>query len=185
ICWFSWHQHVWLAFGTVQWLRHALDRNLSQFVERPAAGGFVLTIPVDWLLGLLVGLVAIIPLHELIHGFFFWLFTGKSPRYGFNLLYAYAALPPQTYLCRNPYLIVTVAPLILITLITLIGIMLSPAFLVPTFVLVFVLNTVGSVGDVGVFFWLMGRPSSVYVEDVGDRMVVYAARCSDNDSLKH
>lgn len=143
---------TWLAVGTVRWLRPALAENLSQFIERPDAGGFVLTIPVDWLLGLLVGLVATIPLHELIHGFFFWLFTGKSPRYGFTLLYAYAAPPPQTYVCRNPYLVITAAPLILITLMTLIGIMLAPAFLVPTFVLVFVLNTVGSVGDVSVIF---------------------------------
>lgn len=167
---------AWLAFGSVRWLRPGLAENWSQFVERPATGGFVLNIPVDWLLGLLVGLVATIPLHELIHGFFFWLFTGKSPRYGFKLLYAYAAPPPQTYVCRNPYLVVTAAPLILITFITLIGIMLTPAPLMPAFVLMFVLNAVGSVGDVGVIFWLIGKPASVYVEDVGDRIVVYAAR---------
>lgn len=65
----------------------------------PAQSGFNGTIrftslPVilSFLLGIFVGLILItcvvLVLHELVHGFFYWLFTRQRPIFGFKGLYA-------------------------------------------------------------------------------------------------
>ena len=53
--------------------------------------------------------------HELIHGLFFWLFTGSAPRYGLGLSYAYAAAP-DWYIPRRKYQVTGLAPVVIIGL---------------------------------------------------------------------
>jgi len=73
--------------------------------------------PSGWItvLAILLALVAVLLLHELVHGAFFWLITRSRPRFGLQITYAYAAAP-DCYIPRNPYLVVGLSPLVLITL---------------------------------------------------------------------
>jgi hypothetical protein len=45
------------------------------------------------LLALLALVALILVVHELIHGFFFWVFTRSKPVFALHLAYAYAAAP--------------------------------------------------------------------------------------------
>ncbi len=84
------------------------------------SGEFTLTIT-PLLVALVVLIVitfAILVLHEMVHGLFFWLFTRARPRFGFKGAYAYAAAPGW-YIPRPQFLAVGLAPLLLISLVGL------------------------------------------------------------------
>ena len=61
--------------------------------------------------GIILGMMAI---HEAIHGLFFWIFTRSRPIFGLKLLFAYAGAPGW-YIPRNQYIVVGLAPLVLMT----------------------------------------------------------------------
>lgn len=77
--------------------------------------------------------------HELIHGMFFKLFRGKV-KYGFKGIYAYTMETSGMPLERDKFLIVLLAPLVIISLVSL----LSANWI---FQLIFFLNLLGSTGD--------------------------------------
>lgn len=125
-----------------------------------------------WLLALLATYAGVLILHELVHGLFFWLITRERPYFGLKQLYAYAAAP-DWYIPRNPYLLVGLAPLILITFL---GIILIP--FVSQFGLILLLfamtaNAAGAIGDIFVVGWLVNLPSGILVRDDGDTFAVY------------
>ncbi len=111
-------------------------------------------------------------LHELIHGFFFWLFTRTRPKFGFKLMYAYAAAP-DWYLPRNQHFIVGLAPLVLITLVGLLLLPVVPNFAVWPIVLMITANSAGAVGDMAMATWLLFQPQTALVRDVGDAITIY------------
>lgn len=124
------------------------------------------------LLWLLLGVVGVLILHELIHGVFFWLFTRDIPRFGFHFYYAYAAAP-EWYIPRNLFIIVGVAPFILITVA---GLLLLPgisAQSVNELLIILTLNAAGSVGDLIVVGWLMTQPRTMMIIDDGPAIVFY------------
>lgn len=92
--------------------------------------------------------------HELVHGLFFGIFGGH-PRYGagfkYLLPYFYAASPGDAFPLRR-MLVIGLAPLV-----TLSGLSLIAAFLVPAwagyFAVAFIGNTAGAVGDI----WMVNR----------------------------
>ena len=53
-------------------------------------------------------------LHEGIHGLGFWLATKTRPVFGLRLYYAYAAAP-EWYIPRNQFLLISLAPLLLLS----------------------------------------------------------------------
>lgn len=55
-------------------------------------------------------------LHELIHAFFFYMFTKEKPVIGIKSIYAFAAAP-EWYINKNEYLIISLSPMVLITII--------------------------------------------------------------------
>jgi hypothetical protein len=121
----------------------------------------------------IMALVFTVALHEMVHGALFWMYTGKPPVFGIHLTHAYAAAPGW-YLPRGQFWIVTLAPLVFVTLLgfALLGVV-APLLSLP---LIFAMctNIAGSVGDVGVAVWLMKQPRRCLVEDVGERIKVYA-----------
>jgi hypothetical protein len=127
-----------------------------------------------WIVHLVVAQVLVIVIHEAVHGAFFWLFTRARPHFGFKGLYAYAALPPGMYLPRNPYIVVGLAPLVLLTLLGLLLVPVTPPVVIPTLYLFVLLNAVGAVGDLLVTAWLLRYPSTALAQDVGDAMTVFA-----------
>jgi hypothetical protein len=121
----------------------------------------------------LATIVLVVTLHELVHGLFFWWFTGKRPHYGTGAGYAYAAAPPGWYLPRQQYFIVALAPLFVISIV---GLALLPLLPSAAFIYLFaalLFNAVGSVGDLVVVGWLLQRPPHTLVQDSGPAITIY------------
>ncbi|MFM8323117.1 MAG: DUF3267 domain-containing protein [Chloroflexota bacterium] len=111
-------------------------------------------------------------LHELVHGLFFWLFTGERPVFGLKLSYAYAAAP-DWYLPRSRYLIVGLAPLVALTALGLALLPGLPDELLGAWLLAMITSTSGAVGDLYVVGYLLTCPPASLVRDRGDGMAIY------------
>ncbi len=95
----------------------------------------------------LIVLVALnLVLHELIHGFFFRVFTGSKPIYALHLAYAYAAAP-DWFIPVRQYWVIGLAPLVLIDAVGLLLIFVAPAGWLMTIIFLVTLNTGGAIGD--------------------------------------
>lgn len=116
--------------------------------------------------------VGVIVLHEIVHGLFFWLFTGSRPVFALKIVYAYAGAPDWYLPCRQ-YMVVGVAPLVVITALGVLLLAVVPqGWLLP--VLLFTaLNAGGAVGDLGVAAWLLVQPAACLANDEGDRVTLY------------
>jgi hypothetical protein len=125
-----------------------------------------------WVILLTVIYIGILILHELIHGVFFWLITHERPRFGFKLIYAYAAAPGW-YIPRNPFLVVGLAPLVLISLFGILLIPAAPPFLLVCLLFAMTMNASGAVGDIYVTGLLLTYPSSSFIQDRGDIFMIY------------
>ncbi len=124
---------------------------------------------------LIIALVylGMIVLHEAVHGLFFWLYTQERPEFGFRGLYAYAGAP-DWYFAKRPYLLVGLAPLVLISLVGFIAMLLAPSGWIFPLLLFITLNASGAVGDIYAFFWILPKQEGILVQDFGDRMQVYS-----------
>jgi hypothetical protein len=123
---------------------------------------------------LLVILITVI-IHELIHGLFYWIFTRDRPVFAFKGAYAYAAVP-DWYIPRNQFVIVGLAPLVIVSLAV---ILLSP--LIPSNILIFMIasaafNAAGALGDMVIVGWTLLHPQHIYVCDHGDTFSLYNIR---------
>ncbi len=95
--------------------------------------------------------------HELLHGFAYMLFGGKV-KYGFKGLYAYAQEISGITLHRTQFLIVLLAPVTIISL--------SSVF-IPGCIgySIFLLNLLGSTGDLLMAFYLCRSDKNCYIID--------------------
>lgn len=140
---------------------------------RPFPGPLALALTSPYQILILLGIaLLVIVTHELIHGLFFWIFTRARPQFGFRGAYAFAAAP-DWYLPRGPYLLVGLAPLVVISAAGLALVAFVPAPAVPAVLLAITLNAAGAVGDLAVVAWLLTRPATCLINDHGDRFVVY------------
>lgn len=131
-----------------------------------------------FLLGVLVGLVLGVTLHEAVHGVFFLAFGGR-PRFGFKpwtrfgpVFYAAA---PGSYLNRPLYLAAGLAPAVLLTaaLAPILAFVAAEDLLASVVMWAFVLNVAGSAGDMLMMRKVMSYPRASRFEDTGDGFVVY------------
>jgi hypothetical protein len=127
------------------------------------------------LVALLAVIVLVTVMHELVHGLFYWLFTGTRPHFGFKGLHAYAAAP-EWYIPRERFLVVGLAPLVLLSLGGLAAIPFIPLLLVPALVLALIFNAVGAVGDLYASIWVLAHPRALLAHDTGDAITLYAAK---------
>lgn len=156
-----------LFFRAVFWLRPAdslASIELFSFRSIVDLGIFVAA---------LVGLTAAyIVLHEAVHGAFFWIFTGARPRFAVYWTHAYAAAP-EWYIPRIPFLITTLAPLVLISLAGLFVLRYAPqSWLLPTWYIL-TMNVSGAIGDLLVAYLLLRMPPTGLVQDCGDVITFY------------
>ncbi len=121
---------------------------------------------------LIVGLFAILILHELLHGFFFWIYTGELPSFGFRLVYAYASAP-NWYIPRNQFIMAGLAPFAGITLVGLIALPLVPEAFVAELLALLAFNAAASFGDLVMVGWLLSQPKTAMVRDVGAKITTY------------
>lgn len=116
-----------------------------------------------WLLLNIISYIVVLPLHELAHGaaFAFW---GGKPYYGTKLPMALYCSAKDQLFPRNSYLVVGLAPLVVITLAGLLFTFVVPAL--ASYVL-FALcgNVAGAAGDLWVSRRLFALPDSVFIED--------------------
>jgi len=110
--------------------------------------------PVMLLFALFAILGVMMCLHEALHGLFMWFFTGKRPRFGFKI-HPYAALPPDTYTSRNRGIIISLAPLVIVTVLGIPILLLFPLSYLWIPVIFLSFNGAGSVADLLVVGWLL------------------------------
>ncbi len=165
----------WLFLHAFVWLRPAaaVFLSLRGAVEAERGEGVALTLLLAWFIGGAIALVLVVVVHEAVHGLFFWLFTGRRPGFGLKGAYAYAAAPAGVYVPRNRYLVVGLAPLVLITLVGLLLVTVMPPVMLPALLVFVTFNAAGSVGDLLVSGWLLTFPPTVLAQDAGDVMTLY------------
>ncbi|HEY0753289.1 MAG TPA: DUF3267 domain-containing protein [Ktedonobacteraceae bacterium] len=136
------------------------------------------------LLGAFVGIiVGVILLHEMVHGVFFWLFSGQRPVFGMHWTYVYAAAPGW-YFPRWQYLIVGLAPLVLISLSGVLLLPLLPYAALPGVVLALVINATGAIGDIYITGCLLCKPRHLLVLDQKDQITWYGLSLAPADGVK-
>lgn len=159
----------------------ALFNGLLQVV-RPDSNNLILgftvnfTDPLSLFISVLVLIfvtIGMIFLHEAIHGLFFWLITREKPRFGFKVVYAFAGAPGW-YITKQPYIIVGIAPLVVITLVGFLLLLFVPSGWILPLLLFMTMNASGASGDIYTVFWLLSKPDNILVNDSGDRVKIYS-----------
>ena len=121
---------------------------------------------------IVVGSIAYIIVHELIHGFFMKRFSGIKPKYGYTFVYAYAG--SDAYFNKRDYLIIALSPLVILGVI----IAIINAFVPETWFWVIyfiqICNISGAAGDMYVTVKLLRQPADILINDSGVAMKVYA-----------
>lgn len=163
-----------ILFALFAWLFSAV-----LFALRPVEAQLGLAIGFSSVAGILLAVLTVIlttavmiVLHEVVHGLLFWLFTGAIPKFAYKVVYAYAAAP-SWYLPKRQYLVVALAPLVLLSLAGVGLMLLIPADLFFSLLLFLVMNASGSVGDLWVAVWLLRQPAACYANDRGDAVTLY------------
>lgn len=145
---------VALNLGAYAWHYHAVIAPLSF----PAI--------VLWIFLNILAYIVILPLHEAIHGLAFLLWGGK-PYFGTKLPFALYCGAKQQLFRRNQYLVVGLAPLVVITLAAIVLTLAAPGL--ASYVLFGTVgNFSGAAGDVWVAQRLWKQPSHILVEDTQD-----------------
>ena len=116
-----------------------------------------------WLVISVVGYCLMLPLHELLHGAAFLLWGGK-PYFGAKLPYALYCGAKNQLFRRDQYLVVGLAPLVVITLAGIIVTLVAPV--VAAYALaVTVGNVSGAAGDAWSVVRMLRLPATTLVED--------------------
>ena len=134
---------------------------------RPDIMTFSVTITLTNMLSALVLTVLILPLHEGIHGLFFWIFSRSRPVFGLRPLYAYAGAPTW-FFPRHQFAITTLGPLLVIGVVGLLLLLLAPISWALMIVFLVALNTGGAVGDLFVFIRLLKCSPTTFANDTGE-----------------
>lgn len=153
----------WLFVICARWLR-------PDFAEMLRAG-----LSFDMLSNLLrlVAVMAVaILLHELTHGLFFWVFARKTPEFGIGPGYAFAAMP-DWFFPKNQYLVVVLAPLLLLSGIGLALIALLPLAWLGLLLAGMTINAGGAIGDMYVAWRIAHESGPVWIKDTGDGFQLY------------
>ena len=127
---------------------------------------------IQFLLIVLGPMIVFILVHELIHGAFFWIFSHSRPIFGLRSGYAYAAAPGW-YFPRGQYLVIALAPLVLISILGMALVAVLPAGTIVAILVGVVANAAGSVGDIWIAFLVIREPSKIVIEDLGDGFNIY------------
>jgi hypothetical protein len=124
------------------------------------------------LLAVVVLYAAVIVLHEGAHGILLWWYSRSRPAFAFRGYYASAAAPGW-FFPRNQYIIVGLAPLVLLTALGFLILSFAPPTWFVAVISFMVLNASGAIGDMAVVFWLMRQPAVSLAFDVGEAVTVY------------
>ncbi len=121
---------------------------------------------------LLVGMIAYIILHELVHGIVMKYFGAKKIRYGFTGMYAFAGC--DYYFDKFSYIAVALAPVVLWGAVLLVLNLLVPARWFWVVYIIQIINISGAAGDAYVTAKFSRLPADILVFDRGTGMTVYS-----------
>ena len=113
-------------------------------------------------------------LHELIHGAFMSKYGGK-PSYGAGIAYfilPYLYATTKTVFTRNQFIVIAIAPLVVISLVG-IGIMAAFPSIAHWMFIPFIMNASGAVGDMWVTRNVLRYPKHVVLEDRKTGLIIY------------
>ena len=127
---------------------------------------------VSGILAFLLGFAGVLVLHELVHGLFFVIFTRSRPHFGLKQMYAYACAP-DWYIPRNQFLVVGLAPFILITLGGFVLLPLASVNLATFMLFALAVNASGAIGDLYTVVWILRFPANAFVCDHGEKFTIY------------
>lgn len=130
-------------------------------------------IPAQLMVATVIALALLMLIHELVHGVFYWHFSGKRPTLGIAWVGVCVAGPSGVYFPRNQYLIVGIAPLVLLTPVGLLLLLIVPAVLVPILILFVAFNAAGAAGDLLMVARLLSYSPNTLMQDIGTSVVVY------------
>lgn len=116
-----------------------------------------------WLVINVIGYFLILPIHEVVHALAF-LFWGGRPYFGTKLPLALYCGAKNQLFHRNQYLVVGLAPLVVLTLVGIIFTLLNPVLASYT-LFASLGNVSGAAGDVWTVARLLRLPKSALVED--------------------
>jgi hypothetical protein len=170
---------VWMLVSLVLFVAAAAGTGLLYALLRQSpfeSAGSLLLWPVAFL--------AVLPAHELIHAAFVRLFGGR-PRFGAGVKggmpYLYVTDPGRRF-SRNRFLVITLAPLVLIDAFALALILVRPSWSWAAPALVG--NTSGAVGDLWVAGLLVRFPSWAQVEDRTLGLAVWPAHGHSREEVR-
>lgn len=131
------------------------------------------TIPAQLIVDTVIALALVMLIHELVHGMFYWHFSGKRPTFGITWVGIYVAAPSEVYFPRNQYLIVGIAPLVLLTLVGLLLVVIVPVVIAPILILFVAFNAAGAAGDLLIVARLLSYSPNTLMQDIGTSVIVY------------
>jgi len=111
-------------------------------------------------------LLAVMVIHELIHGLFFYIFTKEKPAFGFKHTFAYAGAP-LWFISKSRYYYVTLSPLIIISLAGILLMQISPSEISYFIFMTVSAHAAGCVGDIWISLYLLKMPGKSYINDTG------------------
>lgn len=112
---------------------------------------------IDMVIAIILLMIPITLVHEVIHGIGYSVFGGKV-KFGFKGIYAYTQEISGVVLHRTKFLVVLLAPVTIISLLTiLIGTTIGS--------IIFILNFLGSIGDIIMAIYLCKGHSESYIID--------------------
>ncbi len=123
---------------------------------------------------LLVGIPVYLVLHELVHGVFIRLFSGRKVSYGFTGLYAYAG--SDAYFGKVHYIIIALAPIVVWgVVLALVNCLVAQDWWWVVY-FIQIINLSGAAGDLYVTCRFIRLSPDILVRDSGTAMTVYAPR---------
>lgn len=123
---------------------------------------------------LILGVVLALTLHELTHGIAMQIF-GAKPKYGalWAQMMFYATAPGFAF-ARNHYVVIALAPLVVLSLLIILGMWLLQGTLwVALLAVAGVMNASGAVGDMWITLIVLRYPTAAYVVDERDGVRIF------------
>jgi hypothetical protein len=135
---------------------------------------------IDQIVSVLAAILITVALHEYLHGMTMKIF-GAKPNYGFKWkqLLFYATCPGHAFQ-RNHYIVVALSPLVLLTLLFVLGIwLLKGTGWVALLGICGVLNASGAIGDIWMSGVALRYPPTAYIVDEQDGMRVFLPKSEE------
>jgi hypothetical protein len=171
----------WLLVLFVNTLRPtALDGMRLRDLLSTTTTGSSLAIPPALFRNFGLAVITTVIVHELVHGLFYWLFSSRRPKFGFQGLFPYAAAPIGVYFPRNQFLTIGLAPLVLLTTVGLLLITIVPIAFVPLLLFFVAVNASGAGGDLIMAIRLMSFSADTMMEDNDAGVTIYRSERNGN-----